>query len=226
MSPVRTEPAEPPSGERRGEHTRERILDAAEALFADRGFEGTALRDVAARVGIRTPSLYNHFPSKEALYAAVLERVVEPVLALLAEVVQSPPEERPGPRETVERVMALLARRPDLPRLVVHEALAGGQHLRPLLQKIVGPVLVRAQEAALATPALERWGRERMPLLVLAAYHMVVGHFAIAPFYRELSGQDLLEPAALERQTRFLADVLELLVSAPAAHAASRGADR
>src|SRR5262245_30387231 len=211
--------------DRRGEQTRERILDAAEALFADRGFEGTALRDVAARVGIRTPSLYNHFPSKEALYAAVLERTIEPVLAVLSEIVQSPQASRPGSREVVERVMAVLARRPDLPRLVAHEALAGGEHLRPLLQKVVAPVLVRAQEAVLTTPGAERWGRERAPLLVLAAYHMVVGHFAIAPFYRELSGQDLLEPEALDRQTQFLADVLELLFSAPPAPAGSEGGE-
>src|SRR5512145_2498415 len=165
MTPTRRDP--PPGPERRGEHTRERILDAAEALFADRGFEGTALRDVAGRVGIRTPSLYNHFPSKEALYTAVLERVVEPVLALLTAMVESPPAARPDSREVVERVMALLAQRPDLPRLVVHEALGGGQHLRPLLQKVVAPVLVRAQEAVRATPAAERWGSERVPLLVL-----------------------------------------------------------
>jgi len=214
-SQIRSRGPRPP--ERRGEQTRERILDAAEGLFADRGFEGTTLRDVASRVGIRTPSLYNHFPSKEALYAAVLERVVEPLLALLSEIVQSGPGERPDSRHVVERVMELLARRPDLPRLVVHEALGGGEHLMPLLQKVVGPVLVRAQEAVLGTPAAERWGADRVPLLVLAAYHMVVGHFAIAPFYRGLSGQDLLEPAALARQTRFLADVMDLLLSAPEA---------
>jgi AcrR family transcriptional regulator len=224
MTPPPRKPA-PPGVERRGEHTRERILDAAEALFADRGFDATALRDVAARVGIRTPSLYNHFPSKEALYAAVLERTVEPVLALLTDLVQSPGPSRPGSREIVERVMALLARRPDLPRLVAHEALAGGEHLRPLLQKAVAPVLARAQQAVLATPGAERWGPERAPLLVLAAYHMVVGHFAIAPFYRELSGQDLLEPAALDRQTRFIADVLELLFSAPQAPPEAEGGE-
>src|SRR5262245_60939060 len=218
-------PPPPKDPERRGEQTRERILDAAEALFADRGFEGAALRDVATRVGIRTPSLYNHFPSKEALYAAVLERGVEPVLALLSEIVQSPQARRPGSREVVERVMAVLARRPDLPRLVAHEALAGGEHLRPLLQKVVAPVLARAQEAVLSTPGAERWGRERAPLLVLAAYHMVVGHFAIAPFYRELSGQDVLEPEALDRQTRFLADVLDLLFSAPGAPPVPEGAE-
>ena len=107
------------------------------------------------------------------------------------------------------------AQRPDLPRLFVREALGGGEHLMPLLQKVVGPVLLRAQQAVLGTSAAERWGAERVPLLVLAAYHMVVGHFAIAPFCRGLSGQDLLEPAALARQTRFLADVMDLLLSAP-----------
>jgi AcrR family transcriptional regulator len=215
VAPTDSRSRRPRPPERRGEHTRERILDAAEGLFADRGFEGAALRDVASRVGIRTPSLYNHFPSKEALYAAVLERVAEPVLALLSELVQAQPGERPDPRRVVERVMELLGRRPDLPRLVVHEALGGGEHLMPLLQKAIGPLLVRAQQAVLGTPAAERWGADRVPLLVLAAYHMVVGHFAIAPFYRGLSGQDLLEPAALERQTRFLADVMDLLLSAP-----------
>ena len=43
----------------RGERTRERILDAAEEIFAERGFAGATLRDVAAAVGVRNPSLYN-----------------------------------------------------------------------------------------------------------------------------------------------------------------------
>ena len=63
---------------RKGEETAARILDAAEALFAERGYAGTTLRDVAAAVGIRNPSLYNHFPNKESLYAAVLERGIGP----------------------------------------------------------------------------------------------------------------------------------------------------
>ena len=53
---------------RKGERTAERILDAAEALFAQRGYAGATLRDVAAKVGLRTPSLYNHFPNKESIW--------------------------------------------------------------------------------------------------------------------------------------------------------------
>jgi AcrR family transcriptional regulator len=201
--------------ERRGEHTRDRILDAAEALFADRGFEGTTLRDVAMRVGIRTPSLYNHFASKEALYAAVLERGVEPLLELLEELLRSDAAARADSRAVIERALALLARRPNLPRLVVHEALAGGHRLGPILQRYVGPLFARAQQVVLGTPAAERWGPERIPLLVLAVAQMVVGHFAIAGLTRALSGEDPLSPEALARQTRFLGDVVEELFSAP-----------
>ena len=203
--------------ERRGEHTRERVLDAAEALFAERGFEGTALRDVAGRVGIRTPSLYNHVASKEALYAAVLERGVEPLHELLEELLRGDAAARADSRAVVERALALLARRPNLPRLVVHEALAGGQRLGPILQRHLGPLFARAQQVVLATPAAARWGPDRIPLLVLAAAQMVVGHFAIAGLTRALSGEDPLGPEALARQTRFLGDVVEELFSAPGA---------
>ena len=54
--------------------TPERILDAAEDLFAEKGYSATSLGDVADKVGIRSPSLYNHFKNKEALYQAVLNR--------------------------------------------------------------------------------------------------------------------------------------------------------
>lgn len=55
--------------------TRERILNAAELGFSQGGFYGTSLSKVADAVGIKKPSLLHHFPSKEKLYGAVLERV-------------------------------------------------------------------------------------------------------------------------------------------------------
>ena len=79
-----------------------------------------------------------------------------------------------------------------------------------MLTDWVGPVLDRGQAMARSNPAAQRWGEEQIPLLVLALYHVVVGYFTPAPLYQRLSGQDLLEPAALARQT----DVLRALVGA------------
>ncbi len=54
-----------------------RCLAVAEKLFADRGFEGTSLRDVSAGVGITSAALIHHFGTKERLYGMVLERLVK-----------------------------------------------------------------------------------------------------------------------------------------------------
>lgn len=55
-----------------GKHTRQAILDAALHLFADKGYFGTSLRDIAAAVGVRESALYNYFPSKDALFGALI----------------------------------------------------------------------------------------------------------------------------------------------------------
>ncbi len=55
-----------------GQRTRQAILEAALDLFAQKGFFGTSLRDVATAVGVRESALYNYFPSKDALFEALL----------------------------------------------------------------------------------------------------------------------------------------------------------
>lgn len=57
--------------------TEHKLLDAAERVFATHGFDAARLEDIAAKVGMRRPSLLHHFPSKEALYAAVVSRAFE-----------------------------------------------------------------------------------------------------------------------------------------------------
>ena len=210
MSPTQPALADAPAPRiRRGEVTRERILDAAERLFAERGFEGTTLRHVAARVGIRNPSLYNHFASKELLYAAVLDRGIRPVLELLASITSR--DGRADSREIVERVMDVLARYPNLPRLVQHETLSGGQRLTPMLRDWIVPIFARSFQAAEQRDG--GWDAEQIPLLVLAMYNVVVGYFAIAPLYADLNREDLLSRQALERQTRFLVEFTSRLMT-------------
>ena len=56
---------------------RDQILDAAMQCFASAGFRGTTTRQIASRVGITEAALYRHFPSKEALYDAIVARKVD-----------------------------------------------------------------------------------------------------------------------------------------------------
>src|SRR5262245_55448278 len=88
-----------------GERAAEKILDVAEQLFAERGYDGTTLRDVATRVGVRAPSLYNHFASKDELYAAVLERGIGPVIELLTRTAAAAEGQPSDPGKLVADVM-------------------------------------------------------------------------------------------------------------------------
>jgi AcrR family transcriptional regulator len=196
---------------RKGERTAQRILDAAEALFAQRGYAGTTLRDVAAEVGLRTPSLYNHFPNKESLYEAVLERGIRPVLDVMDEVVEGRDRSERDVRQIVERTMGLVGRRPNLPRLIQHETLSGGRYLTPMLREWIRRTFARAYELVEASSGVRRWEPDQYPLLVLAMYHVFVGYFAIANVYKDLNGQDLLTPQALDKQTRFFGDLVAAL---------------
>lgn len=58
-----------------GDRTRERVLKAAVETFAKKGLAGTSVRDIARQARIRVSTLYHYYPSKEALYQEVQERV-------------------------------------------------------------------------------------------------------------------------------------------------------
>jgi AcrR family transcriptional regulator len=210
MSPPDIRPrAATESPRRKGERTAERILDAAEKLFASRGYSGTTLRDVASAVGLRTPSLYNHFESKDALYEAVLARGISPVLRALVEAAES--RQAHDAERLVKTLMAQLAERPKLPQLIQHESLAGGEHLSPMLREWIAPIFARADQMIETGPAANRWQPEQFPLLVIAMYNIIVGYFTIAPLYKEVNGRDLLSSKMLEQQTRLFGELIVLI---------------
>ncbi len=87
-----------------GNQRRHQLIDIARSLFAERGYDGTSVEEVAARAGVSKPVVYEHFGGKEGLYAVVVDREVT---ALLDRVTASLTNNRFRPR--VEQVtLALL----------------------------------------------------------------------------------------------------------------------
>ncbi len=69
-----------------GKERREQLLDIGRRLFAERGFEGTSIEEIAAQAGVSKPVVYEHFGGKEGLYAVVVDREVERLLTMATEI--------------------------------------------------------------------------------------------------------------------------------------------
>ena len=87
--------------------SRARILDAARALFAERGFAACRVADVAKRAGMSAGNVYWHFDSKEAILAAILAEGFGNVEAMTAEVAAAYGPARRKLDLLVERTLAL-----------------------------------------------------------------------------------------------------------------------
>lgn len=182
--------------------TAHRILDAAEDIFAEKGYSATSLGDVADRVGIRSPSLYNHFKNKEALYEAVLERLLADFSAPLLELDKGPvTNERVF--EWLETIVRQHHANPNLARLLQHAALSGGPHTNELIDRLFRPMFEpEAKIEGEKITLFENTGLQ--PWAVMAFNNLVMSYVTMAPMYRDLLGQDPFSEEALENQLNLI----------------------
>jgi AcrR family transcriptional regulator len=101
--------------------TAEALLSAAGRLFAERGYVGTSIRAITAAAGANLGAVTYHFGSKQALYRAMLERLLAPIGDEIraAEASAGTPLERI--HRAVEGLLRYLGRNPERPRLLLQE---------------------------------------------------------------------------------------------------------
>ncbi len=85
---------------------RDQLVEVARSAFAERGFDGTSVEDIAARAEVSKPVVYEHFGGKEGLYAVVVDREVQALHSAIRQAITTP---QVGSRRLLERsTMALL----------------------------------------------------------------------------------------------------------------------
>jgi AcrR family transcriptional regulator len=186
--------------------TREVILDTAEQLFALRGLNGVAVRDIARQMQLTAPSLYNHFPSKQALYDAVLERGLRPIVDLLVEAWHPGALRAERMRATLERLLVHLTQHPHLARLLQRALLEETGSVHPLITRWIGPVYRQGLAVIRETADQAGWEPSELPHLALGMFGMVFAYFTNTAALQDLAGAngDPLSPRALAVQRRFL----------------------
>ncbi len=200
----------PPARERDADRTREAVLDAAERLFAERGYEATSLQDVGTAAGVSrgTPSYF--YGSKEALHRAVLARSFARVRAAAEEgrarALRSgePPEVVLA--GAVGEYFDFIASHPHFVRLLEWEALTGAQRLADLPPHVAA---IRETVAAIAEELGLGDDRDEAMQLVLSIIGLCWFPFVHADTVLRPLGVAAADPAFREARRRH---VIELVV--------------
>jgi AcrR family transcriptional regulator len=134
---MNTEIQPPPPSKRR----KEEILDVATRLFAERGYEGTSMNDVAELVGMRKASLFYHFATKDALYEAVLDRLIASLGVALGRAYGGGGSFSERLDQSVDTLIAVLGTYPYAARLLLREVMDWGPVIRGKLLESMLEVL-------------------------------------------------------------------------------------
>ena len=195
--------------ERNAPRSRAAILDAAERLFAERGYDATSLNDVGAAAGVSRGTPGYFFGSKAELYRAVLERA----FAEVRDAVRSGRARALASSQAPETILAgavsdyfdFLASRPNFIRLIEREALSGGEQLEGAGHLSAGQEALAAISAEVGLDETESGDASQLLLSVISLCWFPLIHArTVAPAV----GVDLSDREALERRRRHVVDLV------------------
>jgi len=210
-------PDAPPVRRRDAARTRNEILDVATSEFADRGFAGARVDEIAERTRTTKRMIYYYFGGKEQLYVAVLEQAY----GFIRSLEQQLDVEHLDPVEAIRELAGLTfdhhESHPDFIRLVSIENIHRAEHLsrstvlsglaNPALD-VLGAILRRGWDAGLF--------REDVDALDV---HQVISSFCVfrtanRHTFGAIFGRDLLDPARRDHQRRMLGDLVVAYLTA------------
>ncbi len=169
---------------------RERMLDAAIALFSERGIAATPLRAIAQRAEVTPALLHYYFKTRDSLVETLLAERIAPFVAVSVAPLLAPlPSPRATLRKFLETHMRNLAANPWMPRLMLREVLSEGGSLRAHMQAQFSAVI--SPKTLMLIVAAQRRGEIRTdlnPLLTgISLISLAVFPFAAAPLWREVA---------------------------------------
>ncbi|HZP28557.1 MAG TPA: TetR family transcriptional regulator, partial [Acidimicrobiia bacterium] len=187
--------------------TKALILDVARRRFAEHGLAATSLSEIADEVGIRRPSLLHHFPSKDALYRAVLEQAFADWFAIVDAATSNMLEGWPQVERVLRAAFAFFAAHPDFVRLARREALDVGPLLTEELGDGLRPLLDRAARFLEGEMDAGRLRRHDARRLLVTGYGAVLSYFSDASLIENLMAADPHTPDAMSDELEHLVEL-------------------
>ncbi len=185
--------------------SRDKILDAAESLFARRGFMGIGIAEVAEAVGLSKSSLFHHFRSKAQLYAAVMARILERIETRLIVALASGGTPTVRLDRAVDALIDALAEHQTYARLLLRSLFEDDELAGDLPEEQAANASIRRIVAALSDILQEGVAAGALrPASVPHTLQTLIGatiyHFASGDFGDELLGRAIFTPSEVQRR--------------------------
>ncbi|MCA9588944.1 MAG: TetR/AcrR family transcriptional regulator [Myxococcales bacterium] len=191
---------------------KEDIIVEATRLFAERGYEGASMGDLADRVGLRKASLFHHFASKDVLYATVLAELVEAVKKAVFEAASAEGSFAERLDGLSDALTVTLASTPHIARLLVREALDWGPvmraHLGATLEEVLGAALAFAK-AGQKDGALNPDVDAKQLIISLVGVHFMP--FAIGEIVERFTGASPFSQPFMEARKKAVREQVRLM---------------
>jgi TetR/AcrR family transcriptional regulator len=206
-----------PAGE---QSSRDKILDAAEALFAKRGYAGIGLSEVAEVVGLGKSSLFHHFKNKPQLYAAVAARILVRIEERLVRSLAVGGDPVTRLERWLDDLSDLLADHPTYARLLLRslfedDDLPGNTPEELECDRAIASILGSCSTLLREGMSSGRFRAVNVRHLLLTLVGVTVFPFASGEFGAEVLGKDLFDGAEVRRRKRELRDLLRFGLVVP-----------
>lgn len=189
--------------------TADRILEAADEVLAEVGYEGASVRAVAERAGVNKALVFYHYDNKSALFDRVLERYYERHLETLREAFAGEGDPRARLHRVLDAYLTFMEDNARYPRLVQQILTGSGEKLE-LVQSNLAPMHAWVEEA------LGELCPEAGPLsarhFFVTFSSLVTGYFTYAPALGATWGTDPLTRAALDERRAHLHWLLDRMI--------------
>jgi AcrR family transcriptional regulator len=149
--------------------TAEKILTAARAVFAENGYSGTHMSEIALRAGVNKATLYYQIGDKDTLYANVIHQVIGNIAQNIAQAVAN----ANGPEEKIHAyintIVEAVDKNPEIPSIMMREVASGGATMPRVVLEDIASILTIVAEV-LEEGRKKRVFIETVPFLI----HMMV----------------------------------------------------
>jgi TetR/AcrR family transcriptional regulator len=193
----------------REQDTRQRILDIAETQFGVKGYAGAHLQSIAGAVGVQKTALYYYFPSKRALYSAVLQRMLETFEEVVGRATERGEPSASAIERAIDDLNDVLAQHPNFARILIRifvdriDIDASG--IAPIIEGMIGPLL-RFYADGVAKGVFRKLSSRHVLISVLGA---ATFHYAADQSSSDILGvEDVFDPGAAEWRRNELRELL------------------